>query len=270
MLLLVKKHGEVISREVRDSISMRYHTVTRAVNQSFWHSDSDIQNSLYVGSFGRGTAIDVSDIDILVELPKSDYYRYDVLRGNGQSRLLQAVREAILAIYPRSDIQADGQVVKISFNDSMRFEILPAFRNLNWAGDWDGTYKYPDANLGGIWRSTNPKAEQNAMQHKNTTSNGLLFDTCKHIRSVRNNYYNSYHLSGIVIDSFVYAAMGSWKWVNSGESSSASQGDYERVLLDYLNRNKHWLSLTSPGSGQQLDTRDSIECLSKVLDLIAE
>ena len=32
--------------------------------------------------------------------------------------------------------------------------------------------------------STDPKAEQNAMQEKNRSSNGLLFDTCKHIRYI--------------------------------------------------------------------------------------
>ncbi|MDR3320286.1 MAG: nucleotidyltransferase domain-containing protein [Desulfovibrio sp.] len=32
---------------------------------------------MYVGSYGSETAIDESDIDILVELPESEYTRYD-------------------------------------------------------------------------------------------------------------------------------------------------------------------------------------------------
>lgn len=39
---------------------------------------------------------------------------------NSQSRLLQAVRNAILNAYPRSDVRADGQVVKIAFLDGIR------------------------------------------------------------------------------------------------------------------------------------------------------
>lgn len=123
----VKKRGEVISTDIRTSISTRYKAVTKAINREFWDSQSDKEHSLYVGSYGRGTAINTSDVYILVELPEDEYNRHNVYKGNGQSRLLQAVREAILNTYPRSDVRADGQVVKIAFSDGMKFEILPAF-----------------------------------------------------------------------------------------------------------------------------------------------
>lgn len=269
----VLKHGEIISQDTRCTISMRYHTVTRAINREFWNSQSETQNSLYVGSYGRGTAIDTSDLDILVELPQSEYSRYDFAKGNGQSRLLQAVRSSIQTTYPRSDVRADGQVVKIAFSDNMRFEILPAFKKVEWFGQWYGTYYYPDTNMGGNWRSTCPKAEQDAMKQKNNSSNGLLYDTCKHIRRVRDDNFSSYHLSGIVIDSFVYKAIGSWRWLPEGETSTSVKGDYERVLLEYLNLRTALctkLFLTAPGSGQEVNTSNSIDCLKKVLNYIAE
>ena len=261
MGLSVSRNGEIISRDTRSIISNRYRTVTQAINREFWNSESDTQNTIYVGSYGRGTAIDTSDLDILVELPIGEYSRFDFARGNGQSRLLQVVRSAIQTTYPRSDIRADGQVVKIAFSDEMRFEILPAFKSVNFFGQWDGTYIYPDTNMGGNWRSTNPRAEQEAMKQKNKSSNGLLYDTCKHIRRIRDDYFSSYHLSGIVIDSFVYAAMENWRWTTEGESSTATHGDYERVLLGYLNQNAiFWplFSLKAPGSGQVVDTSNSI------------
>ena len=212
MSYLVKRHSGIIPLETRDIISNRYKTVTKVINKEFWDSSSDTQNSIYVGSYGRRTAINTSDLDILVVLPESEYNHFDALKGNGQSRLLQAVKNTIMNSYPRSDIRADGQVVKIAFSDGMKFEILPAFKNIDWFGNWDGTYKYPDSNMGGNWCSTNPKAEQEAMQKKNYESDGLLVDTCRHLRYVRDNFYSSYHLSGIVIDSFVYAAIGNWQW----------------------------------------------------------
>lgn len=266
----VRKRGEVISQDIRSTIARRYHTVTAAINREFWNNSSDTQNSLYVGSYGRGTAIDSSDLDILMILPEREYVRHDSLKGNGQSRLLQSVRQAIMNTYPRSDIRADGQVVKIAFSDGMKFEILPVFKNIDWYGNWDGTYKYPDSNMGGNWQSTNPKAEQDAMKSKNASSNGLLYDTCKHIRFVRDNYFSSYHLSGIVIDSFVYHAIGEWRWTPPGNDSSAAGGTYERVLLDYINQNSVWgmLSLTAPGSGQSVSTESSLECLKKVINYI--
>ncbi len=166
----VLKRGEIISQDIRDTISKRYRTVTRAINKEFWNSQSDTQHSLYVGSYGRGTAIDTSDLDILVELPQRNFNQYDSIKGNGQSRLLQAVRNAILVSYPRSDVRADGQVVKISFNDGMRFEILPAFKNLDCLGQWDGTYTYPDTNMGGNWFEHHPCFE---LFYRNT--GGFLF-----------------------------------------------------------------------------------------------
>lgn len=261
----VSKYGEVINQGTRSVISRRYHTVTAAINREFWNISSDVQNSIYVGSYGRNTAIDTSDIDILVSLPEQSYNQYAYARGNGQSRLLQAVRQAILTTYRTSDVRADGQVVKIAFSDGIHFEILPAFEN------WDGTYRYPDTNMGGNWRSTNPKAEQEAIAQKNRSSNGLLNDTCRHLRNVRDYCYGSYHLSGIVIDSFVYNAIGGWRWTPPGESSSAAAGDYESALLNYFNQHATWgkMTLFAPGSNQLVATEQSIDCLSKVLNHIA-
>lgn len=191
----------------------------------------------------------------------------------GQSRLLQAARCAIQTAYPRSNVRADGQVVKITFSDGIKFEVLPAFRNVNYWGQNDSTYTYPETNMGGNWESTNPKAEQDAMKAKNNSSNGLLFDTCKHLRRVRDDHFSSYHLSGIVIDSFVYVAIQNWQWTRNGDTSSAAHGDYERVLTDYLSQHSsNWLSLTlaAPGSNQTVDTASSIECLKKVVSYVAD
>ena len=260
----VEKHGELIPSDTRSTISTRYKAVTKAINAEFWGSQSDSAHSFYVGSYGRGTAIDTSDVDILVELPEDEYNRHNVYKGNGQSRLLQAVREAILNTYPRSDVRADGQVVKIAFSDGMKFEILPAFTTYGWNGI---IYKYPDTNMGGNWRSTNPKTEQDAMRDKNKSSNGLLFDTCKHMRFIRDNYFKSYHLSGIVIDSFVYAAIKDWRWLPPEESSSAAEaGKYEKMLYDYYFYNlRYSTTINAPGSNDSVSISSSKDCLGKVL-----
>ena len=130
----VIRYDNIIPLETRQSIAKRYHRVTRAINQEFWNSASETAHSLYVGSYGRNTAIDTSDIDILVEIPEDEYNRYSYVKGNGQSRLLQAVKNAIQNIYSRSDVRADGQVIKIAFSDGMKFEVLPAFPQENWSG----------------------------------------------------------------------------------------------------------------------------------------
>lgn len=261
----VLKHGEIIPKDTRITVSTRYKNITKAINREFWNSTSESAHSFYVGSYGRGTAIDTSDVDILVELPEDEYNRHSVYKGNGQSRLLQAVRESILDTYPRSDVRADGQVVKILFSDGIKFEILPAFSGIDWYNNV--AYKYPDTNMGGNWRSTNPKAEQEAMSTKNKSSNGLLYDTCKHMRFIRDNYFKSYHLSGIVIDSFVYAAIGDWRWTPPEESSSAAEaGEYEKMLYDYFFNNLRFsITINAPGSNDNVVINSSKECLGKVL-----
>ncbi len=265
----VKQNKEKISREQRGIISQRYKRITKAVNSEFWEIDSETIHSRYVGSYGRGTAIDTSDIDILVELPRDVYERHDARKGNGQSRLLQAVKNAILLTYPRSNVHADGQVVVIDFSDGMKFEVLPAFKQLDWLGFWNGKYDYPDTNMGGNWRSTNPKAEQDAMKELNRSSNGLLFDTCKHMREIRDCHFSSYHLSGIVIDSFVYHNIGNWHWAHEGENCSNNPaGTYEKKLTRNCPNSSFYL--TAPGSGDSVDTRDSVAALFRVLNYMSK
>lgn len=258
----VVKNSEIISNDIRSKIAMRYHRVTKAVNHEFFDSESEVNHSLYVGSYGRGTAIDTSDIDILLELPQVEYEWAETIRGNGQSRLLQAVRNAVLTTYPNSEVRADGQIVKVLFSDGMRFELLPAFKSVR--GLFEVIYKYPDSNMGGNWCATDPKAEQLKMKEKNKNSNGLFFDTCKHIRRIRDNHFKSYHLSGIVIDSFVYFAMGDWHWSNKDSGTVSTEKDrYESSLLKYFYEKIY--SLSTPGSGDPLDIEKSSQCLEKVL-----
>ena len=92
MSIPVTTNNHSIDKSTRKEISDRYKVVTKAVNTEFYDSSSDTMHSLYVGSYGRGTAIDTSDLDIMVILPEDEYKRYDQYGNNGQSRLLQSVR----------------------------------------------------------------------------------------------------------------------------------------------------------------------------------
>lgn len=266
---VVSKHGEKISAGQRSNISYRYKRITRAINREFWNSESETNHSFYVGSYGRGTAIDTSDIDILVELPRDVYNQYDAYKHNGQSCLLQAVKNAILEeTFPQSDIRGNGQVVVVQFSDDIKFEILPAFQHIDWWGNWVGTYDYPDSNMGGHWLSTNPKAEQEAMEQKNRESNGLLYDTCRHMRHIRDTYFKSYHLPGIVIDSFAYNNIGNWHWTREGEVCTHPLGTYEKRLYDQCLFYSY--NLTAPGSGMLVNTSDCIDVLNKVLNYMSK
>ena len=271
-IIRVKKDAYEIPDVRRQVISRRYHSITTIINKEFWGIDNDKLHSLYVGSYGRGTAVLESDVDILIELPLTEYDRFSSASGNGQSRLLQAVKSKIMMLYPRTEVKANGQVVVLNFVDGLKFELLPAFRTENY-----GTpiYTYGDTNNGGKWRSTNPKAEQDAISelNKECRTNGLLKDTCRHIRCIHNTFFSSYSLSGIVIDTFVYNKIGNWHWLRDGEQSCTQYETFEEYLLrsfnDRVNYGRFNIHLSAPGSHMDVNTADSIECLSKVLNKIA-
>lgn len=60
-----------VDSETRSKVSCRYKRITRAVNGEFWDSQSEIEHTLQVGSYGRGTATSASDLDVLVSLPRA-------------------------------------------------------------------------------------------------------------------------------------------------------------------------------------------------------
>src|SRR5215469_12328611 len=101
-----------------DTISTRYKNITQRLNTDFWTNTSDTAHSLYVGSYGRGTAIEgISDLDMLFQLPYSVYQQYDRHLGNGKSALLQAVKTSIEETYSTTSLRADGQVILVPFTD---------------------------------------------------------------------------------------------------------------------------------------------------------
>jgi hypothetical protein len=111
------------------------------------------------------------------------------------------------------------------------------------------------------------------MRELNIKSKGLLFDTCKHIRRIRDEKFSSYYLSGIVIDAFVCEVIDGWRWREDGDGSiSAEPLMYENHLLSKFQVMKRLRFSTScsPGSGQKLDWSNSIGCLEKVINYMVK
>jgi hypothetical protein len=180
-----------------DSISYRYKRITKQLNVDFWKSDSRTSHSFYVGSYGRNTAIQgFSDLDMVFELPPDLYYSYTSYIGNGQSALLQAVRNSMRVTYPSSNIGGDGQVVVVRFDDGLKFEVLPVFVNKM------GTYTFPDSNKGGSWKTTNPKAEIRAIRERNASCNRNLVPLCRMMRAWRQKW--SVPITGMLIETLAY------------------------------------------------------------------
>ncbi|MEI8602682.1 hypothetical protein P4S55_18710 [Shewanella sp. PP-Sp27a-2] len=172
-----------MSDVVISNISYRTKQITKRINSDFRGIDSDSRYSLFVGSYGRGTDIHVSDIDLIVQLPYEEYAKYDSYTTNGQSALLQAVRNSIAKTYSSSYVSGDGQVVKLNFTDGICFEIVPAFINKD-----DRSFTYPDTNNGGRWRVTDPRSEIAQINESNGHWNKNLKRLCRMARAWKDKW----------------------------------------------------------------------------------
>jgi hypothetical protein len=193
-----------------------------------------------VGSYGRNTAIDgFSDLDIVFELSSDLYWQYDKHTGNGQSALLQAVRSSMQNTYSTSDVGADGQVVVVNFQDGIAFEVVPVFLNKV------GTYTFPDANSGGSWKTTNPKAEIDAIRTRNADCNSNLIPLCRMMRSWKRKW--DVRIGGLLVDTLAY------QFIENYEYRSKSYLYYDFMCRDLFKwmaeqdeNQEYW---KAPGSG---------------------
>ena len=249
-----------MSDAVVANIQRRYRAITKRINQDFWGSESENLHSFYVGSYGRGTAIYTSDIDIVVELPWSEYFKYDNYSSNGQSALLQAVRNSLLKTYSTSCIGADGQVVDVTFSDGVKFEIVPAFKYSDNSG-----YRYADTNNGGSWKSMNPKYEIDTFNGRNYLTNGNLKRLCRMMRAW--NSQKGVLMSGILIDTLVYRFMQYYEHAEKSYSYyDWMSRDFFKYLMGVADQD-YWLT---PGSNIRIYKRFGIENKAKEAHAICE
>ena len=230
-----------MSNTTVSNISSRAKIITKRINSDFRGIDSDIKYSLFVGSYGRGTDIHVSDIDMIIELPYLIYQQYNSQQGNGQSALIQAVKNSIQKTYSKSYVRGDGQVIKVNFTDGICFEILPGFINKDSV-----SYTYPDTHNGGSWKVTKPRDEINAINNANKKWNKNLKRLCRMTRSWKEEWNVS--ISGLLIDTLAYNFLNSWEY---NDKSFMYYDWMTRDFLRYLStRNPDQTYWVAPGSNQ--------------------
>lgn len=235
------------------TIQHRYHQIIKRINIDYWDTTSETSHGLYVGSYGRGTEIWTSDIDMIVQLPYLTYEKFNGYSNNGQSALLQEVKSILQKTYSTSFVKGDGQVIGINFVDGIDFEIVPAFINK------DDSYTYPDSNNGGSWKTTNPKKEISAMNIRNSNTNMNLKRLCRMTRAWKKNCNVS--MSGILIDTLAYKFIVDWKY----KDKSYLYYDYmSRDFFEYLKNidtsQNYWLA---PGSNRYVWKIDNFQSKAK-------
>ena len=228
-----------------DDINTSLVGIAKKLNQKYY-DNSTTDNYLMVGSMGRNTSIKgESDIDVVYELPDEVFERFDDYESNGQSQLLNEIRDVLKEKYPSTDIKGDGQVVVISFT-KYKIELVPGFKQDN------NSYKYPDTHDGGSWKITKPILEiEEANNMINNTS--TYRDICQMIREWKAN--NGVTICGLLIDTLIKDFLD-----NNPEYKWKSKSDYYELLksvFKYLSdqdeNRKQWNAM---GSNQIIENKN--------------
>lgn len=236
--------------EMKDTIKK----ITKKLNKHYYDIEDEEEHMYTVGSVGRGTAIkNTSDLDILFDLPSEIYTRYDNYQNNGQSKLLQDVKEVLLERYPNTKIKGDGQVVVISFN-KYKVELVPGFKQK------DETFKYPDSNNGGRWKYTDPLPEIEACVYSDDDTNGNFYNACHMLRAWKNE--KGFKFKGLLIDTLINNFFKDNKDYKDVKYSSYL-GLIKSIFEFLKNENPdriYWLAI---GSNQQISNDDNGNFIKK-------
>jgi len=228
-----------------DDINTSLEGIAKKLNQKYY-DNSTTDNYLMAGSMGRNTSIKgESDIDVIYELPDEVFERFDDYESNGQSQLLNEIRDVLKEKYPSTDIKGDGQVVVISFT-KYKIELVPGFKQDN------NSYKYPDTHDSGSWKITKPILEiEEANNMINNTS--TYRDICQMIREWKAN--NGVTICGLLIDTLIKDFLD-----NNPEYKWKSKSDYYELLksvFKYLSdqdeNRKQWNAM---GSNQIIENKN--------------
>lgn len=203
---------------------------------------------------GRTTAVrNVSDFDYIFSLPSEVYRRFDSYEGNGQSALLQEIKNELLKRYPNTKIKGDGQVVVIDFSDGGKIELVPAFEKS------DGNFKYPDSRNGGSWKTTKPKSEIEKCKSLNSNFNSHFSNLTRLIRQWKNHM--GFSFKGLLIDTLISDL------IDDKGISEIYYSDYNILLKDifeyFSNQDKnreYWYAL---GSNQKIYNNDGAKFVNK-------
>jgi len=234
-----------LTPEQYDDASGKHHRVRAVLNQAYYGITNNTANSFVVGSYGKNTEIKPpSDIDILFCLPPSVYERFSKRSGNIQSQLLQEVKEVLQANWKSTSMKADGQIIFVPFV-TYAIEVLPTFLLQSTQ------YWHADANNGGQWRTTDPKAEKERITTSNIATKGKTIHLIKLAKAWKES--RTVKIKSLVLELLATNFLTQWQHTNT-----TGYVYYDFMIRDFLNyllgyKNSY---VTIPGTGDVVFTGD--------------
>lgn len=195
-------------------------SVVRVLNAHYYSQASDTANSIFIGSWAKGTRIrPPRDVDVQYFLPTAVRVRFDQRAGNQQSQLLQEVRGVLLRHFTQTAIKGDGPTVLVPLT-AFLVELVPSFARYPSGSDvcitsGAGSYKKEDyaAQLVDIQKSDDQTA-------------GCTRDLIRIMKCWQREC--SVPLRSFLIENSVIAFLSTWGSVGKGKIY------YDWMVRDYL------------------------------------
>jgi len=188
----------------REDAKKKYNGVCKKLHDYYYPDIEYTGNTkLLIGSYGKHTNIrPPRDVDVLFIMPDGKFEQYDDNESNGQSQLLQDIKNILSEKYPTTDkIKGWGKVILIQFSDGTHnVELLPA-----WEQD-DGRFVIPNSEKGGFWETWDPRSEIKRINDSDKETGGKTRALIRMIKKWSENCsvkLESFQIEDKVIDFFV-------------------------------------------------------------------
>ena len=158
-----------------------------AALSAYYHANAQAGAYLtIIGSAAKNTSMTpMGDGDGVFRMPVGTYARFNDYTGNGQSALLQEVRDVLTARYPRTRIRGDGPVVVVEFTSGPNVEIVPGVLFSDGADSFHADCKVPVTRDGGSWENSDYGAEYDNVSSLNTATNGQYTRLIRYMKAWR-------------------------------------------------------------------------------------
>lgn len=205
----------------------KYKGVCKKLHKEYYESEYDGKTKLLFGSYKTKTNIrpltDMQDVDVIFKIPQEAFDKFDEYESNGQSALLQEIKDILKETYSTTDkIRAWAKVVLVKMAEGTHnVEVLPALEKD------DGTFTIPNSENGGKWENFDPRKQVSEFQTSNDGTNGLTAELGRMMKSwVRNTStmsYSSYELLSHTIN-----------FLGTEFEEGAEYEDYHEVIKNFL------------------------------------
>jgi len=195
------KKLKLTSKQLKDA-KKKYNNVCKILHKNYYDTKYDGKTKLLFGSYKKNTNIrpitKMQDVDVLFKIPKETFEKFDNYENNGQSALLQEIRNILKETFTTTEeIKGWGKIVLVKTTDGTHnIELLPAYELSN------GKFKIPNSENSGNWEVFDPRRDIEEINQSNNKTNGLTKTVIRILKSWKRQN-KTLHLKSFEIEQLV-------------------------------------------------------------------